>query len=52
MGIDVMVDKNRCTGTTTNDDDGCEVVEAMLLITFDCKLLDGLLMASCARGML
>ena len=37
MGIDVMVDKNRCTGTTTNDDgtkidncgaDGCEVVEA------------------------
>jgi hypothetical protein len=37
MGIDVMVDKNRCTGTLTNDDDtkidncgadGCEVVEA------------------------
>jgi hypothetical protein len=37
MGIDVMADKNRCTGTTTNDDnteidncgaDGCEVVEA------------------------
>jgi hypothetical protein len=37
MGIDVMVDKNRCTRTTTNDDetgidncgvDGCEVVEA------------------------
>jgi hypothetical protein len=36
MGIDVMVEKNRCTGTTTNDDDteidncgadGCEIVE-------------------------
>jgi hypothetical protein len=37
MGIDVMVHKHGCTGTTTNDDDpeidncdadGCEVVEA------------------------